>query len=122
MARGRIILFFDWLTRPAPIERTDRELKELARELRGLALYDCKECPVCIRTRRVIHQLNMPLERRDIRKSPIYRDDLLAGVGRISTPCLRVEENGGVRWIHDADAIVDYLSGRFGPGERREAA
>lgn len=116
------MLFIDWLTRPAPMQRSAGELKLLAREVRGLALYDCKTCPDCIRARRAIHQLNMPLERRDIGKSPVYRDDLLAGIGQIRTPCLRIEQNGQVHWIEEPGAIIDYLNRRFGEQAASEAA
>lgn len=120
--KGRLFLLLDGLSRTSPAPRSEQELRLLARELRGLALYERRECPACIRARRLIRRWNVPLELRDIRKSQVHHDALLAGAGRICTPCLRVEEHGGVRWISDAEEILGYLQGRFAPETPRRRA
>src|SRR5690606_25384690 len=109
----RLILLHDRLIRPHSLPRTPQELQRLARELRGHALYVRRDCPECLHLRRQLRRWNLPLELRDIRKSPVYQDDLLAGVGGPRTPCLRIEENGGVRWIARAHEITTHLETRY---------
>lgn len=105
----------NWFKSPACLQRSAKEMQSLARETRGVSLYFHQLCPVCIRIRRVLRELNVPIELRDVRKSPIYCDDLLAGVGEIRTPCLRVVENGNIDWICGVEPILEYLMNRFGP-------
>ncbi|MDT8397361.1 MAG: glutathione S-transferase N-terminal domain-containing protein [Pseudomonadales bacterium] len=111
---GRVVVFVNWLTRPAQIERTDAERKALALVTRGMALYEYYGCPFCVKTRRQIYRLNLDIERRDIRRRQVHRDNLLAGGGQLMVPCLRIEENGKVQWLYESNDIIDYINRRFG--------
>lgn len=119
---GRLFLLLDWLSRTAPAPRSDQELRLLSREFRGLALYERRDCPDCVRARRLVRHWNLPLESRDVRKSQVHRDALLAGLGRLRTPCLRVEEGGLVRWLEEPEEILGYLAERGAPDAARRTA
>jgi len=111
---GRVIVFTDFLTRPKPLQRSTTAQESAEREANHLALYQFYACPFCIRTRRAIHRLNLPIELRDAQKDQQHRADLLAGGGRIKVPCLRIGEGGETRWIYESEDIIAYLDDRFG--------
>jgi len=111
---GRVIVFADFLTRPKPLRRSATAWESAEREAKHLALYQFYACPFCIRTRRAIHRLNLPIELRDAQKDQQHRADLLAGGGRIKVPCLRIDEGGATRWIYESEDIIAYLDDRFG--------
>ena len=112
--KARLLQLREWLRPSAYVARSEAELRLLARDLRPCALYYDARCPRSLRVRSLVQQLNLPLECRDIRRSQVYRDDLLAGVGRLSEPALRTVESGEVRWLASAEAISDYLHARCG--------
>lgn len=111
---GRIIVFFNFLTKPKQIIRTDVEQKLADKEAESLSLYQFYACPFCIRTRRAIHRLNIKIELRDAQNDSKYRQELLAKAGKIQVPCLRIEENGEILWMYESDNIISYLNSRFG--------
>lgn len=111
---GRIIQGLDWITRRSPMKRSDAEQAIIQSEAKKLTLYQHNLCPFCIKTRRALHQLNVSVEIRDIKKDPQYRDELQSGGGKIQVPCLRIEEAEGFRWMYESNDINHYLQGRFG--------
>lgn len=111
---GRLIVLADHLTRPAPLQRLPEEQRRVDGAAGDLALYQFFGCPFCIKTRRALHRLNVPVELRDAQKDPAHRAELLGGGGKIQVPCLRIKEPGGVRWLYESKAIIAYLEGRFG--------
>ena len=104
---------FDWLYRPEPIVRTEKESRKLAKATSGLALYDYKGCMASRKTRHEIHRLNIDIERRDIGNCSIHQDSLLAEFGKLKAPCLRIEEKGEVQWISEPEKILYFLHDRF---------
>lgn len=115
---GRIIIFFDWLTRPRKLKRTDEAQAQVAQAVQGVSLYQFYACPFCVKTRRAIHRLNLPIAVRDAQNDPVHREELLQGGGRIKVPCLRLDEvdsNGEVttRWMYESGDIIDYLEKKF---------
>jgi hypothetical protein len=119
---GRLKVLLGWLDRPVKLQRTPQECKKLARETSGMALYDYKWCPRSLKARHEIHHLNIDIERRDIQKSPVHQDNLIAQFGLLKAPCLRVEENGEVLWLDEPDEIVHYLHERFGDSLEKVSA
>jgi glutaredoxin len=114
---GRVVIFVDHVTRPAPMQRppdAQRAVEEAAAEL---ALYQFHACPFCIKTRRALHRLNLPVALRDAQHDQTARSELETGGGKIQVPCLRIEEPGGPRWLYESKAIIAYLEGRLGVGE-----
>ena len=110
---GLIIVFFDWISRPKPLQRSEQEQSSAQSAMQGLSLYQFFACPFCTKTRRAIHKLNVNIEARDINKSPEYREQLEQGGGRVKVPCLRIEEKGEVRWMYESNDIISFLENRL---------
>jgi len=111
---GRIIVFINFVTRPAQIVRSDTEQDAVKEAAKGLSLYQFYACPFCVRTRRAIHRLNLPIEYRDAQNNASYRQELLKEGGEIKVPCLRIEEKGRTQWMYESGDIIQYLNERFG--------
>lgn len=112
---GRIIVFIDWVSRPKKLQRSPELQAHVELDAQLLSLYQFYACPFCIRTRRVIHQLNVPIEMRDIRKELAYRQELEQQGGKVTVPCLRIEKAGVVEWLYESKDIIHYLNQRFAP-------
>lgn len=111
---GCVIVFFDLLTRGRKLKRSAQAQQQVESQLTSLSLYQFFACPFCIKTRRKMYKLNLPIVKRNISKGSPYRDDLLLNGGKIQAPCLRIEEQGEVTWLYDSKAIISYLEQRFG--------
>ncbi len=110
---GSIIAFLDILTRAPKLKRSTEQQNSVVEELKSLSLYQFKLCPFCIKVRRVMHKLNLPIETKDAKNDPKARELLLSEGGKVKVPCLRIEENGEVKWLYESSEINRYLSGRF---------
>ncbi len=119
---GRIIVVLDFLTRPKQTQRTSAEQAAVDEAARGLALYQFYACPFCVKTRRAMHRLNVPIELRDARKDPVHRRALGEEGGRIKVPCLRIQDHGEVTWMYESSDIIAYLERRFGADAAAPAA
>jgi glutaredoxin len=111
---GRAIAFIDQLTRPTPMVRTAEAQRAAELAVQPMALYQYFACPFCIKTRRAIHRLNLPIELRDAQHDPEHRGALAEGGGRVQVPCLRIDEDGGTRWLYESSDIIGYLQRHFG--------
>ncbi|MFT2090784.1 glutathione S-transferase N-terminal domain-containing protein [Paraglaciecola sp. 2405UD69-4] len=109
---GSFIAAIDLITRGAKKTRTPDEQRQVEKAIHGLSLYQFFACPFCIKTRRVMHKLNLPIVRRNASKSP-FREELLQQGGKIQTPCLRIEEGEKVVWMYESSEIIKYLEERF---------
>ena len=76
---------------------------------KGLSLYHFDGCPYCARVRDAMARLDLEIELRDIHTHPSFRSELVAATGKQMVPCLRIEQTGGVRWMHESADIVRYL-------------
>jgi glutaredoxin len=111
---GRTVAFFDRITRPTPMERSAEAQAAVNDATRGMALYQYFACPFCIKTRRTLHRLNLPIELRDAQNDPVHRAALHQEGGRIQVPCLRIDAADGSRWLYESNDIIRYLEERFG--------
>ena len=109
---GQVIVLADAVTRPRRQQRSAQGQAKVAQEASGLALYQFHACPFCIKTRRALHRLNVPVTLHDVKKSPM-RERLLEGGGRVKVPCLHIEEAGQSRWLYESNEIIAYLEQRF---------
>ena len=111
---GKIILFLNWLTFPKKGHRPEAAQKEVEAELAQLALYEFKACPFCIKVRRTLQRLNLPIELKDAKNNPEDRKALEVGGGRIKVPCLRIKSaNESEQWMYESNDIIAYLEKRF---------
>jgi glutaredoxin len=114
---GRAIAFVDYITRPKPLQRAPELQRQVEAQVRDLSLYQFYACPFCIKTRRALHRLNLPVETRDAQHDPVHRAALEAGGGKVQVPCLRIDGQGDSRWLYESKEIIAYLDQRFGKPE-----
>ena len=110
---GQIIIFLDFITRPRKLKRSAETQAQVEKEAAGLALYQFHACPFCVKTRRNLHRLNVPVTLRDAKNDATHRQTLREQGGKIQVPCLRIEDQGEVRWLYESKAIGAYLEQRF---------
>lgn len=111
---GPFILLWEMVTTPKGIVRPAEQQQEIDLQCRGLALYQFKTCPFCIKVRRVMRALSLNIELRDAQHDPQHRAALLQGGGQIKTPCLRITDvQGNSQWMYESDDIIRYLRQRF---------
>jgi len=109
---GNIILLIDFATRPCPQKRNKAQQANVVKSASNLSLYQFKACPFCVKTRRAMRRLNLPITTVDAKQAP-FQDELLSGGGSPKVPCLRIEEAGQVRWMYESNDIISYLEQRF---------
>lgn len=113
---GNIILVISRLTRGPKLKRSEQDQLQVNALCKSLALYEFHLCPFCIKVRRTLHKLNLPIELRDAKNNQQYRTELAQNGGKIQVPCLRIEEDGQVKWLYESSDINQYLYSRFGQG------
>ncbi len=111
---GPLMLLWERLSRPAAVQRAPAQQQAVAQQCTQLALYQFKTCPFCINVRKAMHQLALPIEKRDAQHDGRHREALLQGLGSVKVPCLKITDAGGqVSWLSESGAIITYLRDRF---------
>lgn len=110
---GGVIVIIDYVTRGSKLKRSAEAQQQVQRDVQSLSLYQFFACPFCIKTRRAMHKLNLPITKRNASNGSPYREELLREGGKIQTPCLRIEKDGKVEWLYESSEIISYLQGRF---------
>jgi len=119
---GRLIIFIDFITRPAKMKRSDAEQQAVDEALSYMSVYQFYACPFCVKTRRALHRLNLTITLHDARNGSPYRDELQNGGGQVKVPCLRIEEGENTRWLYESNDIIAYLENRFGKDRESQAS
>ncbi|MGH8416250.1 MAG: glutathione S-transferase N-terminal domain-containing protein [Pseudomonas sp.] len=110
---GQLVILGDFLTRPSKKKRTPEAQAKVEASARDLTLYQFNACPFCVKTRRTLRRLNVPVALRDAKNNELDRQTLLNEGGKIKVPCLRIEEAGQTVWMYESKVIIDYLNQRF---------
>ena len=110
---GRLIVLGDAVSRPRPQPRSAQGQATVVKEAARLSLYQFHACPFCVKTRRALHRLNVPMTLLDAKNDPAARERLLTGGGKIKVPCLHIQDEDQSRWLYDSNAIIAYLEQRF---------
>lgn len=110
---GQVIVLGDALTRPRPQKRSPQGQAAVNADAASLSLYQFQACPFCVKTRRAMHRLNVPIALKDAKHDPDARAALQAGGGKVKVPCLRIDEADGTRWMYESNDIIAYLEKRF---------
>lgn len=111
---GKIILFLNWLFTPRSIQRKPEDQKQIEQQTQALKLYQYKACPFCVKVRRTMKRLDLPIETRDAKRHANWRDELVHQGGIEKVPCLRIsEDDSSVKWMYESSDIIDYLEQRF---------
>ncbi len=110
---GQLIIFVDFITRPGKKNRPAAAQAQVDAAAKDLTLYQFHACPFCVKTRRTLRRLNVPVALKDAKNNEQDRQTLLEQGGRIKVPCLRIEENGQTTWMYESKVIIEYLDKRF---------
>lgn len=111
---GSLIAGIDCITRPAKKQRSPEAQAKVDVQAASLSLYQFHACPFCIKVRRALHKLNVPVVLHDVNKNPAYEQELIEKGGKRKVPCLRIiEDDGSERWLYESNDIIQYLEKRF---------
>ena len=110
---GSIIAFINLLTRGGQLKRSEEEQEKIENELNNLSLYQFQFCPFCIKTRRNLYKLNLPVKYLDAMNDNQSRQELLEQGGKIKVPCLRISNDDKTTWLYNSTEIISYLNKRF---------
>jgi glutaredoxin len=110
---GQLVILVDFLTRPSKKKRSPQAQAAVDESAKDLTLYQFQACPFCVKTRRTLRRLNVPVALRDAKNNELDRQTLLTEGGKIKVPCLRIEEAGQTLWMYESKVIIDYLDKRF---------
>lgn len=110
---GQLIVLGDAISRPRPQKRSDEGQAAVIEEASSLSLYQFHACPFCVKTRRALHRLNVPMTLHDAKNNAEQRERLLTGGGKIKVPCLHIQKQGQSQWLYESNEIIAYLEQRF---------
>jgi glutaredoxin len=108
------ILLWEWLTTPKGVLRAPEKQRQIDAECRGLALYQYKTCPFCVKVRREMRRLSLNIDLLDVQHNAQNRAELLQGGGKTMVPCLKLTDaKGNSTWMYESAQIIQYLHSRF---------
>ncbi len=112
---GAIIAFISWLIPVAKVKRSKEEQQKVDEQTANIELYQFFGCPFCIKTRRVIRQLNLNIVTRNAQTvGSEFRDEMQKETGKVQVPCLKITSGDEVEWMFESGDIKDYLQKKFG--------
>lgn len=111
---GPVMLVGHRVTRPKGVIRAPTAQQAVDARTAQMALYHFPTCPFCLKARRAMQRLSLNIELRNAQHDPVHRQALLAGGGKIQTPCLRITDvQGQDVWLYESRAIIAYLEREF---------
>jgi len=117
---GRLMVLISFLTNPRKIRRSQDAQIEAEKKVAAMSVYQYFTCPFCIKTRRAIHRLNIPIEYRDAQvRGGEHRHTLEQEGGQIKVPCLRIDDGEKTTWLYESKNIIAYLNQQFDPSLRQ---
>ncbi|GGF73116.1 glutathione S-transferase N-terminal domain-containing protein [Alteromonas lipolytica] len=109
-ALGLVIVSADVLTRWKKVKRTPDAQAKVDAKSNDMTLYHFFACPFCVKTRRAIHQLNLNITKKSAAQGSPYREELIAGGGKVQVPCLHIRHaDGKDEWMYESKQIIEYL-------------
>ncbi len=113
-ALGLVIVSGDVLTRWKKVKRSPEAQENVEKACESMTLYHFLGCPFCVKTRRTIHKLNLPIAKKSASEGSRYRHELIAGGGKVQVPCLHIKnQDGSDQWMYESKQINAYLHQRF---------
>ncbi|SEG68439.1 glutaredoxin family protein [Marinobacterium lutimaris] len=110
------MLIYAALSKPKPITRDEQAQAQVDNDCRDLTLYQFATCPFCIKVKKEVHRLALPIGMANVQKDAQARAELEQGGGRVKVPCLKIEhQDGRIEWMYESSDINDYLRQRFAP-------
>ena len=77
-------------------------------------LFKTDICGFCYRVRAFLQDNGIDIPERDTMRDQQAFRELLAGGGRTTVPCLRIERDGEVEWMYESLDIMRYLAEKYG--------
>jgi glutaredoxin len=115
-ALGYIIVLGDLMTRGFPTKRPPEAQQQVNAAAQRLTLYHFRACPFCVKVRRTMYKLDLPIAKKSVTQGSPFRSELEQGGGAVKVPCLRIEhEQGETQWLYESSAIIAYLKNTFSP-------
>lgn len=113
---GGLIAFVSYITTPPKVKRSMDGQTKADKVAKTMSLYNYFACPFCIKVRRTVRRLNIPLEYRDAQvRGSEHRKTLEKEGGKIKVPCLRIDDGSKTTWLYESNDIIDYLNKTFDP-------
>ncbi len=113
-ALGYIIVVCDLITRGFPLKRTPQAQAQINAAVQSLTLYHFRACPFCVKVRRTMYKLDLPIAKKSVTQGSPFRSELEQGGGKVKVPCLRIDhESDETQWLYESKAIIAYLKSTF---------
>jgi glutaredoxin len=111
---GRVILFFDWLTTPKSMERSEGAQQQVNERLQAYSLFELPACPFCVKTRRECKRLGLAIKTFNMKTDSQAKQLLEQEGGKYQVPCLRITaDNGSEQWLYESSDIIAKLRTEF---------
>ena len=111
---GNLIKIVDFATSPKPVTRPPEIQNDIDEKCKNLTLYQYPTCPFCVRVKRNIRRLNLPIRMIDPRKDANAMDLLANEGGKVQVPCLQITATDGQStWMYESADINNYLDEQF---------
>lgn len=110
------MLLYAALSKPKAITRDPARQAEVDQACGQLTLFQFNTCPFCIKVKKEVHRLALPITLANVQRDQEARQTLIAGGGKGQVPCLRITgDDGQVQWLYESGDINAYLQARFAP-------
>ena len=76
----------------------------------SFSLYYMPTCPYCVIVLDWLKKHKRTVELRDVDAHERFARELIAEGGIDQVPCLRIEQDGTVRWLYESADIVAFLA------------
>ena len=77
-------------------------------------LYHMGHCPYCKTVKKVIKELNIKMDYKDLDLHEKLRKELINGGGKQQVPCLHIAEKGKSDvWLYESQAIIGFLKQNY---------
>lgn len=97
---------------PEPVKRDLETQGNIDHLTSKMALYNYVGCLYCYKVQRVIKELNLKIELRNIRQDKTHYITLIKYGGRATVPCLLTQmPDGADQWLYESTDIINYLYG-----------
>ncbi|MFM2485528.1 glutathione S-transferase N-terminal domain-containing protein [Celerinatantimonas yamalensis] len=110
------MLIYAAISKPKPIQRSDEQQAQVDADCQQLSLYQFSSCPFCIKVKKEIYHLALPISMQNVQRDARARQALLEGGGSVKVPCLKIiHDDGQEQWLYESSDINIYLQQRFAP-------
>lgn len=110
---GQLILLLNFIFTPRSKKRAPEQQAQAEAQLQGLALYQYKACPFCVKVRRALKRQGVSVPLMDAKADAAAREALMQGGGKLKVPCLHIQDEAGERWLYESNDIIAFIDQRL---------